>query len=101
LWRFPAVYCYPSSQPHIADHCSITLGSRSSSDHTTVTMGAVVSCIKSVATTIGNVIMAIINGCVSVVKAILNGIVSIFAAIISCLTCGRAGKRHKVTTSHV
>ncbi|ROT34766.1 hypothetical protein SODALDRAFT_245508, partial [Sodiomyces alkalinus F11] len=56
-------------------------------------MGAVVSCIQAVFRTIGNVLMAIVTGIGNILQAIIGGIVSFFNIIISCLTCGRAGRR--------
>ncbi|CZS98749.1 uncharacterized protein RAG0_11616 [Rhynchosporium agropyri] len=67
-------------------------------------MGAVVSCIKSLFQTIGACIMAVVNGIAGILKAIINGIASFFGIIVSCLTCGRGGKRRRGgthTTSHV
>ncbi|KAF2005340.1 hypothetical protein P154DRAFT_518848 [Amniculicola lignicola CBS 123094] len=66
-------------------------------------MGAVVSCIKAIFRTIGNVLMAIVNAIGAVCTAIINGIVALFDIIISCLTCGRGGSRRrgmKTRTSH-
>ncbi|KAK0112866.1 hypothetical protein ONS95_014590 [Cadophora gregata] len=70
-------------------------------------MGAVVSCIKSVFQTIGACIMAVVNGIAGILKAIINAIASFFGIIVSCLTCGRGGRkrghggRGGHTTSHV
>lgn len=80
-------------------------------------MGAVVSCvtppppssplpltpsqIKSVFQTIGSVLMAIVNGIGAICQAIISGIVSLFDIIISCLTCGRSGRRARGTASAV
>ncbi|KAI9739200.1 MAG: hypothetical protein M1834_007413 [Cirrosporium novae-zelandiae] len=61
-------------------------------------MGAVVSCIQSVFRAIGDCLMAIVNGIGAILKAIINGIVSVFDIIISCLTCGRSGRRRHRTT---
>ncbi|KAK0248390.1 hypothetical protein LTR91_011196 [Friedmanniomyces endolithicus] len=38
--------------------------------------------------------MAIVNGIVTIIKAIINGIVALFMGLVSCLTCGKARKRH-------
>lgn len=43
--------------------------------------------------------MAIVNAIGSIFHAIINGIVSLFNIIISCLTCGRAGRRRGGTTT--
>ncbi|KAM0333587.1 hypothetical protein ACHAQA_002252 [Verticillium albo-atrum] len=56
-------------------------------------MGAVVSCIKSCFRTIGNCLTAIVTGIGNILQAIIAGIVSFFNIIISCLTCGRGGRR--------
>ncbi|KAF2458371.1 hypothetical protein BDY21DRAFT_284125 [Lineolata rhizophorae] len=56
-------------------------------------MGAVVSCVKAVFQSIGAALMAIVNAIGAIFHAIINGIVSVFDIIISCLTCGRAGRR--------
>ncbi|KAJ4297610.1 hypothetical protein N0V90_005503 [Kalmusia sp. IMI 367209] len=58
-------------------------------------MGAVVSCIKSIFRTIGNVLMAIVHAIGAACTAIINGIVALFDIIISCLTCGRGGSRRR------
>ncbi|KAF9698122.1 hypothetical protein EKO04_003826 [Ascochyta lentis] len=65
-------------------------------------MGAVVSCIKSIFRTIGNCIMTIVNAIAAGLKAIINAIVAVFDIIISCLTCGRGGRRRgmKTRTTH-
>jgi hypothetical protein len=44
--------------------------------------------------------MAVVNGIGSILMAIVNGIVSVFNIIISCLTCGKAGKRSTRTKHH-
>lgn len=49
--------------------------------------------VKSIFQTIGSVLMAIVNGIGSVLQAIIGGIVGLFDIIISCLTCGRSGRR--------
>ncbi|KAI9675263.1 MAG: hypothetical protein M1817_001165 [Caeruleum heppii] len=66
-------------------------------------MGAVVSCIKSVFRTIGNCLTSIVTAIGSIFHAIIGGIVSLFNIIISCLTCGKAGRRRGGTAgrSHV
>ncbi|PNS14886.1 hypothetical protein CAC42_2115 [Sphaceloma murrayae] len=64
-------------------------------------MGAVVSCIQGVLRSIGNCLTAIVSGIGNILKAIVNGIVSVFNIIISCLTCGKAGRRRTTTTSRV
>ncbi|KAK5684049.1 hypothetical protein LTR17_007817 [Elasticomyces elasticus] len=61
-------------------------------------MGGVISSIVNAITTC---FMAIVNGIVTVCKAIINGIVAVVMAIVSCLTCGKAGRRGKTTTSAV
>ncbi|KAK5048060.1 hypothetical protein LTR84_006250 [Exophiala bonariae] len=61
-------------------------------------MGAVVSCVQSLCRTIGSVLMAIVNGIGSIITAIVNGIVSFFNIIISCLTCGRTGRKRGTST---
>jgi hypothetical protein len=46
--------------------------------------------------------MAIVNAIAAGIKAIINAIVSLFAIIISCLTCGKGGRRSRGThTSRV
>ncbi|KAA8893756.1 hypothetical protein FN846DRAFT_923453 [Sphaerosporella brunnea] len=62
-------------------------------------MGAVVSCITAVFRAIGNTLMAIVNGIGAILKAIINGVVSLFDIIISCLTCGRGGRRRRMGTT--
>ncbi|KAF4549997.1 Hypothetical protein D9617_19g103020 [Elsinoe fawcettii] len=64
-------------------------------------MGAVVSCIQSVFRSIGNCLTAIVSGIANILKAIVNGIASVLNTIISCLTCGKAGRRRTTTTSRV
>lgn len=56
--------------------------------------------IQSLCRTIGGVLMAIVNGIGSIITAIVNGIVSFFNIIISCLTCGRTGRRRGTTRTH-
>ncbi|KAI4604211.1 hypothetical protein LQW54_004434 [Pestalotiopsis sp. IQ-011] len=56
-------------------------------------MGAVVSCIQSLFRTIGNVLMAIVNGIASILTAIIHGIASFFNILISFLTCGYCGRK--------
>lgn len=51
--------------------------------------------IKAVFRTIGNCLMAIVNGIGAVLTAIINSIVALFDIIISCLTCGRGGGRRR------
>jgi len=61
--------------------------------------------IKSLFQTIGACLMAIVNGIAGVLTAIVGAIASFFNIIISCLTCGKAGRRrgggHSTRTSHV
>jgi len=67
-------------------------------------MGAVVSCITGIFRAIGACLMTIVNAIGAVLTAIINGIVSVFDIIISCLTCGRSGrKRNRMSnrTSHI
>ncbi|KAF2227289.1 hypothetical protein BDZ85DRAFT_189418 [Elsinoe ampelina] len=64
-------------------------------------MGAVVSCIQSIFRSIGACLNAIVSGIANILKAIINGIASVFMTIISCLTCGKAGRRRTTTTSRV
>ncbi|CZT16834.1 uncharacterized protein RCC_02668 [Ramularia collo-cygni] len=64
-------------------------------------MGAVASCFNTLVNAITSCFMAVVNAIVSVVKIIAGGIVSLFSALVSCLTCGKAGKRSKARTSHV
>ncbi|KAI0125231.1 hypothetical protein BJ170DRAFT_495549 [Xylariales sp. AK1849] len=68
-------------------------------------MGAVVSCIQSLFRTIGNVLMAIVNGIASILTAIIHGIAAFFTILISFLTCGYCGKKRSRggahSTSHV
>jgi len=45
--------------------------------------------------------MAVVNAIGAALKAIINGIVAVFDIIISCLTCGRTGRRSRGTTSTV
>jgi hypothetical protein len=83
-------------------------------------MGAVVSCVsfpthtnfflvttantsqfESILRTIGNCLMAIVNGIGSVLQAIIGAIVGLFDIVISCLTCGRSGRtRNRIRTRH-
>lgn len=44
--------------------------------------------------------MAIVNAIAAGLKAIINAIVSLFGIIISCLTCGRGGRRRGARTTH-
>ncbi|KAK4964199.1 hypothetical protein LTR66_012422 [Elasticomyces elasticus] len=64
-------------------------------------MGAVVSCFESLFQTIGACLMAIVHAIAAIFQAILNGIVALFDIIISCLTCGRAGRKRNRMTSAV
>lgn len=57
--------------------------------------------ITAVFRAIGAGLMAIVNGIGAILKAIINAIVSVFDIIISCLTCGRTGRRSRGTTSAV
>jgi hypothetical protein len=55
---------------------------------------------------IGDCLMAIVNGIGAILKAIIDGVVTVFDVIISCLTCGRSGRRrtrarHTVRTSAI
>ena len=43
--------------------------------------------------------MTIVNAIGAVFQAIITGIVSIFDIIISCLTCGRSGRRRRVRSA--
>ncbi|GAP91847.1 hypothetical protein SAMD00023353_6700010 [Rosellinia necatrix] len=61
-------------------------------------MGAVVSCIESIFRTIGNVLMAIVNGVGSILHAIISGIVSFLDILISFFTCGYCGRRRRMGT---
>jgi len=64
-------------------------------------MGAVVSCFEAIFRTIGNVLMTIVNAIGAVITAIVNGIVALFDIVISCLTCGKAGRRrNRLKTGH-
>jgi len=63
-------------------------------------MGAVVSCFEAIFRTIGNCLMAIVNGIGAILTAIINAIVGLFDIIISCLTCGRSGRRRTRVTRH-
>lgn len=49
--------------------------------------------IKSLFRAIGNCLITIVNAIGTVLHAIVNGIVSVIDIIISCLTCGRSGRR--------
>ncbi|KAK6068493.1 hypothetical protein SCUP234_07631 [Seiridium cupressi] len=62
-------------------------------------MGAVVSCVQSLFRTIGNVLMAIVNGIASILTAIIHGIASFFTILISFLTCGYCGRKRGGTTT--
>ncbi|KND86488.1 hypothetical protein TOPH_08892 [Tolypocladium ophioglossoides CBS 100239] len=65
-------------------------------------MGAVLSCIQSLLSTIGGCIMAVISGIGGILQAIISGIVSFCGIVVSCLTCGYCGRRrHHATRSHV
>jgi hypothetical protein len=51
---------------------------------------------------IGACLMAIVNGIAGILHAIISGIAAFFDIIISCLTCGRSGRRrHGGTRSAV
>jgi hypothetical protein len=57
--------------------------------------------------TIGDCLMAIVNGIGNILTSIINGIVALFDIVISCLTCGRRRRgrrlrsRTRLTTSRV
>lgn len=69
--------------------------------HNSDIMGAVVSCVEAIFRTIGNCLMTIVNAIGTALKAIINAIVSLFDIIISCLTCGRSGRRRtRMTGGH-
>jgi hypothetical protein len=44
--------------------------------------------------------MAVVNAIAAAIKAVINAIVSLFGIIISCLTCGKGGRRRGATTHH-
>ena len=56
--------------------------------------------IKQLFRAIGQCIMTIVNAIGAILHAIVNGIVSLFDIIISCLTCGKAGKRRTRAQHH-
>ncbi|KAF3285385.1 hypothetical protein TWF173_009513 [Orbilia oligospora] len=62
-------------------------------------MGAVVSCIADALRAIGRAIMTVISAIGRAITAVVNGIVDFLMIIISCLTCNRAGRRHRRGTS--
>jgi hypothetical protein len=51
--------------------------------------------IEAVFRTIGDCLMAIVNGIAAVLQAIIGAIAACFDIIISCLTCGRGGGRRR------
>ncbi|KAL3422305.1 hypothetical protein PVAG01_06461 [Phlyctema vagabunda] len=78
-----------------------------SKSKTLIKMGAVVSCITGMFRAIGSGLMAIVNGIASMLQGIVGAIASFFNILISCLTCGRSGRRGgggrrtRGTASHV
>jgi len=59
--------------------------------------------IESIFRTIGNCIMAIVNGIASVLQSIIGCIANVFDIVISFLTCRRYGRRSRMgaTTTRV